>query len=69
MTNFGLSVHPFNFIRQFKTISKIMKLIIEIKAGEGGKDAQLLVETQASVYAAYADVHGLICRRPSNGLG
>lgn len=46
-----------------------MKLHIEIKAGEGGKDAQLLVERQASVYAAYADGHGLICRRLSSGLG
>lgn len=46
-----------------------MKLTIEIKAGEGGKDAQLLVERQASIYASYAQAHGLICRRPSSGLG
>ena len=46
-----------------------MNLIIEIKAGEGGKDAQLLVETQASIYTAYASVNGVICRRPSSGLG
>ena len=47
----------------------IMKINIEIKAGEGGRDAQLLVERQASVYETYAQVNGLICRRPSSGLG
>ena len=31
-----------------------MKLHIEIRAGEGGKDAQLLVDTQAAIYHAYA---------------
>lgn len=31
-----------------------MKLHLEIRAGEGGKDAQLLVDTQAGIYLAYA---------------
>lgn len=31
-----------------------MKLHLEVRAGEGGKDAQLLVDIQASIYLAYA---------------
>lgn len=29
-------------------------MIIEIRAGEGGDDAKLLVELQAKIYAKYA---------------
>jgi protein subunit release factor A len=46
-----------------------MKLVIEIKAGEGGKNAQLLVPRQASIYSAYAEQNGLICRHLDSGLG
>lgn len=31
-----------------------MKAILEIRAGEGGDDAKLLVPEQARIYAAYA---------------
>lgn len=37
----------------------IMKVLVEIRPGEGGADAKLLVETQASIYLRYADRHGL----------
>jgi protein subunit release factor A len=46
-----------------------MKILIEIKAGEGGKDAQLLVPRQASIYEAYAASHGLSSRLVDTGLG
>lgn len=44
-----------------------MKLQIEIRAGEGGRDAQLLTEVQAGIYLSYAkrnnlrstSIHGL----------
>lgn len=36
-----------------------MKAIIEIRAGEGGDDAKLLVPEQAAIYAAYAARTGL----------
>lgn len=36
-----------------------MKVLVEIRPGEGGADAKLLVETQASIYLRYADRHGL----------
>ena len=31
-----------------------MKVILEIRAGEGGDDAKLLIPHQAAIYAAYA---------------
>ena len=36
-----------------------MKVALEIRPGEGGDDAKLLVEDQAALYAAYAQRHGL----------
>lgn len=36
-----------------------MKVIIEVKAGEGGEDAKLLVPQQASIYVNYAERHQL----------
>lgn len=39
--------------------SRGMKVAIEIRPGEGGDDAKLLVNDQASIYAAYAERHGL----------
>lgn len=36
-----------------------MKVALEIRAGEGGDDAKLLVEEQAAIYAAYAKRHAL----------
>ncbi len=36
-----------------------MKLHLELRAGEGGTDARLLVEDQANLYLAYAQRHGL----------
>lgn len=35
-----------------------MKLLIEIRPGEGGEDAKLLVNDQASIYARFAERHG-----------
>jgi protein subunit release factor A len=36
-----------------------MKAIIEIRPGEGGEDAKLLVQTQAMIYCRYAEKKGL----------
>lgn len=36
-----------------------MKRLIEIRAGEGGKDAQMLVNEQARMYARAAERSGL----------
>ena len=36
---------------------------IEIRPGEGGVDAKLLVDKQACIYRAYAISHGLTFRR------
>lgn len=36
-----------------------MKLIIEIRPGEGGTDAKLLVTDQAAIYLRYAERHSL----------
>lgn len=36
-----------------------MKVAIEIRPGEGGEDAKLLVSDQVAIYAAYARAHGL----------
>jgi protein subunit release factor A len=36
-----------------------MKLQMEIRAGEGGDDARLLVQVQADIYLAFAKRHNL----------
>jgi len=36
-----------------------MKIILEIRPGEGGDDAKLLVNDQAAIYLRYAERHGL----------
>lgn len=36
-----------------------MKLAIEIRPGEGGKDARLLVDDQGRIYLRYAERHAL----------
>lgn len=36
-----------------------MKVHVEIRPGEGGMDAKLLVEQQASIYTKYAAKHDL----------
>ena len=45
-----------------------MKLQLEIRAGEGGRDAQLLTQIQADIYRAYAKRNGLQMVETS-GLG
>lgn len=35
-----------------------MKLLMEIRPGEGGEDAKLLVNDQASIYVRFAERHG-----------
>lgn len=36
-----------------------MKIVIEIRPGEGGKDAQLLVREQSALYLRHAEKTGL----------
>lgn len=36
-----------------------MKLLIEIRPGEGGEDAKLLTRAQASIYIQYAELNGV----------
>lgn len=36
-----------------------MKVLIEIRPGEGGDDAKLLVQDQAKIYLRYAERNGL----------
>ena len=36
-----------------------MKICLEIRAGEGGEDAKLLVADQAAMYIKYAQLHSL----------
>ncbi len=36
-----------------------MKISLEIRPGEGGDDAKMLVEEQADIYMSYAKQHGL----------
>jgi len=36
-----------------------MKITMEIRAGEGGEDAKLLVEDQAAIYLAYCKRNNL----------
>ena len=38
-----------------------MKVIIEIRPGEGGDDAKMLVQEQGRIYAAYATRMELAC--------
>lgn len=45
-----------------------MKLQVEIRAGEGGRDAQLLTDIQAGIYLAYAKRAGLSFTKTA-GLG
>lgn len=46
-----------------------MKLHIEIRAGEGGKDAQLLVDIQANIYLAYAKQASIAAALIDRGIG
>ena len=39
-----------------------MKLHIEIRPGEGGEDARLLVRQQAQIYIRYAERAGIAAR-------
>jgi protein subunit release factor A len=36
-----------------------MRFLVEIRPGEGGTDAKLLVSEQAEIYIRYAKRHGL----------
>ncbi len=45
-----------------------MKLLIEIRAAEGGADARLLVQKQASIYENYAKLHGYASEIVESGL-
>jgi len=36
-----------------------MKILIEIRPGEGGDDAKLLVQDQGKIYLRYAERNGL----------
>lgn len=36
-----------------------MKIIMEIRPGEGGEDAKLLVGVQAGIYLRYCERHGI----------
>lgn len=36
-----------------------MKVLIEVRPGEGGDDAKLLVREQSAMYLRYAETHGL----------
>ena len=36
-----------------------MKAVLEIRPGEGGEDARLLVQTQAAIYIRFAEHKGL----------
>lgn len=46
-----------------------MKINIEIRAGEGGQDAKLLVKNQADMYLTYARLRGISARVVGSGLG
>lgn len=35
-----------------------MRVLVEIRAAEGGEDARLLVRDQADIYRAYAERNG-----------
>jgi protein subunit release factor A len=36
-----------------------MRILIEIRPGEGGEDARLLMQDQAAIYVRYAEKHGM----------
>lgn len=36
-----------------------MKIVMEIRPGEGGEDARLLVGEQAGIYLRYCERHGV----------
>ncbi|MCZ2112820.1 MAG: PCRF domain-containing protein [Anaerolineae bacterium] len=38
---------------------KAMKVLIEVRPGEGGEDAKLLVREQSRMYLRYAEKNGL----------
>lgn len=44
-----------------------MKVALEIRPGEGGDDAKLLVSEQAAIYAAYAKRHALVIEEADEG--
>ena len=44
-----------------------MKVVLEIRAGEGGDDAKLLVADQGRIYAAYATRLGIACEIEDEG--
>jgi protein subunit release factor A len=46
-----------------------MKLVLEIRAAEGGTDAKLLVKEQAGIYLNFAKRVGLAVRELDCGLG
>lgn len=44
-----------------------MKAVIEIRPGEGGEDAKLLVKEQSKIYQRWAHHHGLGVEVSDNG--
>jgi protein subunit release factor A len=46
-----------------------MKLVLEIRAAEGGDDAKLLVGEQSSIYLNYAKRAGLLISAMESGKG
>lgn len=44
-----------------------MKVALEIRPGEGGDDAKLLVSEQAAIYVAYAKRHALAVEEADEG--
>ena len=46
-----------------------MKVLIEIRPGEGGEDAKQLVKRQAGIYENYAQRQGLVAVVSDSGRG
>jgi protein subunit release factor A len=46
-----------------------MKLVLEIRAAEGGDDAKLLVNEQAAIYLNFAKRTGLLVSALESGKG
>lgn len=46
-----------------------MKVLIEIRAGEGGEDAKLLVREHAAMYLKYAERQNIVADITSESLG
>ena len=44
-----------------------MKAVIEMRPGEGGEDAKLLVKEQSKIYQRWAQRHGLGVEVSDNG--